>query len=155
MDKPLGAPEERYEKRDVNVRQVTLFGVGLVVVIGIGAIVSMWFVFKYLAFQTTPGPPPSPFFGAQPLPPGPRLQATPAMDLKAHRAAEESRLHSYGWVDRNAGIVRIPVEQAMDLVAKRGLPYWPPSAGDDAGGDTKPKSAIRDPQSAISSGDKK
>ncbi len=155
MDNPRGAPGERYEKRDVNVRQVTLFGVGLVVVIGIGAIVSMWFVFKYLAFRTTPGPPPSPLFEAQALPPGPRLQATPAMDLKAHRAAEESRLHSYGWVDRNAGIVRIPVEQAMDLVAKKGLPYWPPSAADGVPPGANPRSAIRNPQSAVLPGVKK
>jgi hypothetical protein len=32
------------------------------------------------------------------------------------------RLSSYGWVDREAGIVRIPIDRAMDLLAERGLP---------------------------------
>ena len=30
------------------------------------------------------------------------------------------RLSSAGWVDRDAGVVRIPIEQAMDLVAQQG-----------------------------------
>ena len=30
------------------------------------------------------------------------------------------RLGSAGWVDRDAGVVHIPIEQAMDLVVQRG-----------------------------------
>jgi len=41
---------------------------------------------------------------------------------------EDKALESYDWVDQNAGIVRIPIEQAMDLVAQRGLPVIPESA---------------------------
>jgi len=41
---------------------------------------------------------------------------------------EDNALESYDWVDQNAGIVRIPIEQAMDLVAQRGLPVLPESA---------------------------
>ena len=55
------------------------------------------------------------------LPPEPRLQTNPRGDLGALRAAEERALTTYGWVDRNAGVVRIPIEQAMKLTAKRGL----------------------------------
>ena len=55
-------------------------------------------------------------------PPEPRLQKDPAMDLQQFRAGEEAVLHSYGWVDPEKGIVRIPVERAMELVAKEGLP---------------------------------
>jgi len=40
---------------------------------------------------------------------------------------EDKALESYDWVDQNAGIVRIPIEQAMDLVAQRGLPVLPES----------------------------
>ena len=36
--------------------------------------------------------------------------------------AENRQLNSYGWVDQSNGIVRIPVERAMDLVLERGLP---------------------------------
>lgn len=48
-------------------------------------------------------------------------------------AAERRLLDTYAWIDRNQGIVRIPVAVAMDLVAERGLPAQPappqPSAG--------------------------
>lgn len=35
--------------------------------------------------------------------------------LEEVRAADEEKLNTYGWVDREAGIVRIPVERAMEL----------------------------------------
>jgi hypothetical protein len=38
---------------------------------------------------------------------------------------EDATLNSYAWVDRAAGIVRIPIDQAMDLVAASGLPVRP------------------------------
>jgi hypothetical protein len=41
---------------------------------------------------------------------------------------EDKVLESYDWVDQNAGVVRIPIEQAMDLVAQRGLPVLPEAA---------------------------
>lgn len=37
-------------------------------------------------------------------------------------AAQNEQLNSYGWVDRSNGIVRIPIDRAMDLLAQRGLP---------------------------------
>ena len=54
--------------------------------------------------------------------PGPQLQADPARELAEHRALEASRTGEYGWVDREAGVVRIPVERAMELLVERGLP---------------------------------
>jgi hypothetical protein len=54
--------------------------------------------------------------------PEPRLQSLPARDLEKLRTAEEKELHSYGWIDRSAGIVRIPIERAMELIVQRGLP---------------------------------
>ena len=38
------------------------------------------------------------------------------------RAQEEARLNSYGWIDEENGIVHIPIERAMDILAKQGLP---------------------------------
>jgi hypothetical protein len=54
--------------------------------------------------------------------PPPRLQSAPRGDLKALRAREELLLNGYGWVDRKAKIVHIPVDRAMDLLVQRGLP---------------------------------
>lgn len=56
------------------------------------------------------------------LPPEPRLQTDPKQDLKDLRAAEADTLEHFGWVDKNAGIVRIPIENAMALTLKRGMP---------------------------------
>ena len=33
---------------------------------------------------------------------------------------EDAALHSYGWVDKNAGTVHIPIEDAMRLMLERG-----------------------------------
>ena len=60
---------------------------------------------------------------ARPLPPPPRLQNYPFYDLKAFRSEENRVLDHYGWVDKNAGVVRIPVERAIDVLAEKGLPY--------------------------------
>lgn len=61
-------------------------------------------------------------------PPGPNLLAMlpnahgePAA-LKDFRAKEEQTLHSFGWVDQNAGTVRIPIDRAKELLLQRGLP---------------------------------
>jgi hypothetical protein len=56
------------------------------------------------------------------LPPAPRLQVTPRQDLRDLRAREDQLLNSYQWVDRSAGIVRIPIAEAMRLTLERGLP---------------------------------
>jgi hypothetical protein len=32
------------------------------------------------------------------------------------RGAQESRLDGYGWVDRDAGVIHLPVERAVDAV---------------------------------------
>jgi hypothetical protein len=61
----------------------------------------------------------------RPLPPQPRLQVRPKADLDVLRAMEQERLASFGWVDRDRKIVRIPIERAMGLLTKRGLPEWP------------------------------
>ena len=58
-------------------------------------------------------------------PPGPRLQLDPARDLAKFRAREETRLDGYGWVDRDKGIARIPIAQAMKDVIARGIPGFP------------------------------
>jgi hypothetical protein len=73
---------------------------------------------------------------AQPrIPPPPRLQIDPSVDEKELEAAEETRLHTYGWVDRKRGIARVPIERAMDAAASHvSLPAVPPQAASPRGG---------------------
>ena len=59
--------------------------------------------------------------------PQPRLETNETMEINAFRLQEEQTLNSYGWVDEQAGVVRIPIHRAMELVAQRGLPARPPS----------------------------
>ena len=44
------------------------------------------------------------------------------MQRTALQQEQNQELHSYGWVDRSKGIVRIPIDRAMDLILQRGLP---------------------------------
>jgi hypothetical protein len=65
--------------------------------------------------------------------PNPRLQENPGVDLARLRAEERRRYSAYGWVDRKAGIAHIPVERAMDILARTGLPKVPaPAPATDA-----------------------
>ncbi|HUN80494.1 MAG TPA: hypothetical protein VMV81_03195 [Phycisphaerae bacterium] len=51
-------------------------------------------------------------------------------DLEATRRREEENLHSIAWIDRDKGVVRIPIEQAMKLIAAR--PQLTSRPGDQA-----------------------
>ena len=59
--------------------------------------------------------PPHPFQGA-----APQLQPAPQPDRVGYLAEKRKVLDSYGWVDRQAGIARIPLDEAMKLMAARG-----------------------------------
>ena len=59
---------------------------------------------------------------AAPSAPGPRLQPEPARDLAALRREKYAMLHEYAWLDRRDGIVRIPIERAMELAIARAGP---------------------------------
>ncbi|HEY1588264.1 MAG TPA: hypothetical protein VGG00_00925 [Rhodanobacter sp.] len=51
-------------------------------------------------------------------PPAPRLQNKPAADLATERARELAMLDGYAWVSRDTGIARIPIDRAMDILAR-------------------------------------
>lgn len=59
----------------------------------------------------------------RPLPPRPRLQTYPFDDIKELHKEENKILDHYAWIDQNAGVVRIPIERAIDVLAEKGLPY--------------------------------
>lgn len=53
------------------------------------------------------------------------LQVNEAADFEAYRASEDAVKNQYAWMDRDAGIVRIPVYRAMERVVEQGLPVSP------------------------------
>ncbi len=55
-------------------------------------------------------------------PPFPKLQVSPTADLQSFRTREDVELQTYGWLDSTSGVVRIPIERAMEMVLQEGLP---------------------------------
>jgi|SRR5271167_4916625 len=64
--------------------------------------------------------------------PNPRLETDEPGQLNSIRLQEEEKLASYGYIDKNAGTVRIPIDRAMDLIAQRGLAVRAQSATEEA-----------------------
>jgi len=117
-------PTVRHETTDVNIRAILVFGAGLMVTTVVIAFV-VWLLFRYFqAREARRVAPEYPLAATQEMrvPPEPRLQTDPRGDLERLRAAEDQILESYGWIDKNAGVVRIPIEEAMKLTVQRGLP---------------------------------
>jgi hypothetical protein len=120
-------PPAHYERRGINVRITLLAGLLMIVT---GLLVHFSATGLFILFRNQSAAKdvqPSAVMLGQPkrLPPEPRLQSDEAGDLDKLRKNEDAILNTYGWVDRKAGIVRIPVDRALDLIAERGLPSVP------------------------------
>lgn len=124
--KPPVPSKEGYERRDANIRALLQFAFWLFVTLVLVMLGTKW-VFFYFARTQPLGPPPTPFESARVLPPKPRLQVEPKVDLRNYREVQQERLASYGWVDQHNGVVRIPIDRAMDMLLDRGLPTRPAS----------------------------
>jgi hypothetical protein len=121
MSGPTSNPERRHEERDMNVNAVALFAVSLAVTLIIIHYLAVA-MFHHLASRPAKYPPPSPLAASRENFAGPRLLVDQALEMKKLRTAEESLLHGYDWVDRDHGIVRIPIDRAIELLAQRGVP---------------------------------
>jgi hypothetical protein len=97
-----------YETSDANTRGIIVFGVwlfGFLVVLHLA-------LFGLYDLFVRRRPPPISASSSENL----------YEQLRSLRQSEEETLSSYGWLDRKAGIARIPIDRAMDLVAERGVP---------------------------------
>jgi hypothetical protein len=113
-----------HERTDVNVSGVLLFAVGLFVVAAVVHLL-IWVLFGFFdSREAVRRAREYPLAAAQEnqVPPEPRLQTNPREDMRELRDREDEVLTSYGWVDKHAGIARIPIEEAMKIVVERGLP---------------------------------
>ncbi len=114
--------EAKHEVSDINAWAVGKFAIALVIVC-IASIVLLLGVFRYF-LTTDTNKPESAGIGvdAGKLPPQPRLEETPVLDLQRMREAEDRLLNGYGWVDKQNGVAHIPISLAIDLLAQKGLP---------------------------------
>ena len=123
-EQPHTHPESHHEESDVDFRAIITFGGGLLAV-AVLVYVLISGIFRF--FDSREGVKVAaeyPLAAAQGHrePPEPRLQTDPRQDMADLRAKEDDLLGSYGWVDKNAGVVRIPIDAAMKLTLERGLP---------------------------------
>lgn len=110
-----------HERTDVSVRPLVLAGVGLTIALLItaAAMLGMYDAFASRFARLSPKQNPLAAAEGPRLPPAPLLQVHPIKDLRELRASEAKVLEHYGWVDKNAGVVRIPIDRAMQLLAQR------------------------------------
>lgn len=116
-----------YERRDISPRAVVWSAIGLVL-----SLVVIFLVLRLAEAalsKVNSGGATRTVAPRVEVPP-PRLQTNPASDLARLRAEEDAKLNSYGWIDRRSGVIRIPIERAMELTAGRGLPVRPATKGD-------------------------
>lgn len=103
------------ERSDVDVRGVRIGALAILGGIAF-AIVASWLLLRALGpAANTPAQRIDSLSG----PAAPRLQSAPQPDRAAYMQEKERLLSSYGWVDRQAGIARIPLDEAMRLVAAK------------------------------------
>ena len=134
-----GHPAVQRNIDDLNVWAVVKFAIGLLV-LGIVSYVVLYGLLKLFEHQEVASQAPAPRMQRGPadrLPPPPRLQmmpgnpsdfTTPDAEMRAMLAEQNKTLNSYGWVNKDAGVVRISIDEAMKLVIQKGLPAKPAAA---------------------------
>jgi hypothetical protein len=131
---------EAFEHGDTSARGVLIFMACLIGSLLLSLLV-VWGIFAAFT-RMRASELPFPGIEAAQAPPEPRIQPRPVEDLRTFQARQDDLLNSYGWVDRAAGVVRIPIGRAMELIGQRGLPYYSgtgavpsvPATGPQSGG---------------------
>ncbi|HVB37970.1 MAG TPA: hypothetical protein VND92_05500 [Vicinamibacterales bacterium] len=140
-------PQTAHEQSDVSFRPVIIGGalLALMCLICFVVVIGVFHLFTGAGFAWLPGTEtanldvapmeqlhtesaetPRTYPLAQPQEPfGPGVQVNPPADLAALLAEEDAILNTYAWVDRENGVVRIPIARAMELLVKQGLPTRP------------------------------
>jgi len=133
----LSRPELRHERTDADVWALSKFAIALLLTC-IASLALVFALFRYFENKyggVQPRATSSLTLDARRLPPAPQLEITETQDLTAQRAAESQILSSYGWVDQEHGIVRIPIDRAIDLLAASHLPARQTSQPETAAAD--------------------
>ena len=127
-----------FEERDVKAGTIYHYLIALAV-----AVILTYGVCVYVLRETvhvatkedTPPPPIRAEIGSksQEVPPEPRLQGIPShstdpqLDRRVKLGADRAALEKTQWLDQNAGIAQIPIEDAMKIIAEKGLPGASPT----------------------------
>jgi hypothetical protein len=121
MSQPNAPPSNtrvpRYQADDLGLKAILTVAV-LLVLGGIIILVVLYFVmFRFVRNDQAQDPPPSPYAAVpQRAMDAPHLEAPLPDD---YYAAQYAHLHEFRWIDRESGILRIPIERAMELIVER------------------------------------
>ncbi len=113
-----------YEVSRVDLR--IPFGTGAMAIILLSCGITVVWLFYHFIWSQPAGHQPYPYARPPHVTPAPRLLANPKAELHALRKLNRHRLDTYGWVNKQKGIVHIPIERAMHIIAKQGFPPRPP-----------------------------
>ncbi len=134
---PAAAVERGYQSSRVASRRILWIAAGLVGVILLACLAAYGLLYG-LGSGVIRGWV-QPTIDARAVPPAPRLESKPAATLPGYLQEQQARLHRYRWVDREAGIVQIPIERAMQILATDAA--RPPSPAGMAGAASRPTAA--------------
>lgn len=146
---PDSNPTVAHEETDADTRSITRFGIGLAFVLIICNVL-IWWLFNHFAAREsilTPAVTAIVKEQAPREPPEPRLQGNPPLDMRKMLHEEDDVLNHYGWVDPDRGIVRIPVRQALEIVAQKGLPQFKGTGPTEAGSTSRAPNPGENPAS--------
>ncbi len=127
-----------HEPADESLFWVLTFALALVVLSVVIGVVLWWMLHRLLAREPAVKPPPSVLAATQrgQLPPEPRLEGLASYGAPSKPAEAGSIAgQGYGWVDRKARIVRIPVDEAMAILADKLPSRKPEKSGSDGEGE--------------------
>jgi hypothetical protein len=114
--------EVLHERSDIDLRRISMWIIGLAVLLAVTLVFLIWLFGYFNNREIRLGRSSAGIPAKAPQSVAPRLQVSPRNDLSEMRATEDKILHSYGWIDKQKGVVRIPIERAMELTAQRDLP---------------------------------
>jgi hypothetical protein len=117
-------PSSGVRVRDVSIRGVLAFAFWLAVGL-VASAAAMFVLLKTLEKKERAEDrklPPMIAASLARTPPEPRLEPYPLAPREKLRAEEDELLTTYGWVDKDRGVARVPIDRAMDLLVQRGLP---------------------------------
>jgi hypothetical protein len=125
-----------FEERDVQVSTIYGYLFALALAVMVAAVICVFilrFTINFAASSHTAPPPSRAALGPnfRDLPPEPRLQGVPGhttdpqQDLRDKLKADTEANEKFEWIDQNSGVAQIPVEDAMKIIAEKGLPAAP------------------------------
>lgn len=120
MDNPAGnAPDPGHEVTDVPARPLAQVAIAIAVLV-VGSFLAMFILFRiFNYYQPLFDDPPHSLAAARQETTGPRIQIDPPRQKFDLRETEEQILSTYGWVNKDVGLARIPVDRAMELLAEK------------------------------------